>query len=444
MGSLLSDNEPLLTRLIEEGESLDRAGTRIWAASEAAFKASGVRPALSIISVERDETGDETSVLFRCNRDNSDCRVLTFPVFLTLGGERMLAVAGQPETGKNIRGDSDIQEIAPPDSADSSVNDSGNFTHEFITTFTDSRRLSGRVCFTSIPKWMGAFRELTLLPIAEPLLKSIRSRQWGMVTNVSSFKVERHIDIFDKIIGRITLTDDTDLSESFIALAFEWLKKNRDGREERVATSIISSTWVSIRGRGIVRKAPLPDYFRKYLARLPSVDSMENPKGKVAVVSSLVPIVATDRTDRGRYLLDQQQFLTSMEDSNLVGNIYYAHYYSWQARVRDNYLFRRAPDVFKENNRGEFIGVQAEVSHLQEAMPFECIEVSMYLSEVFEEGVVLYFEYHSINEQRKNRKLAHGIHTAIWTTTDSREATVRPAKMPEVFLADFMAIINEQ
>ncbi|MCI5224621.1 MAG: hypothetical protein D3924_18625, partial [Candidatus Electrothrix sp. AR4] len=403
-------------------------------AAEAAFKALGIQSDMSI------EQYADDSVLFKCGYNDTFCHILTFPVFLTLASERMVAFAGYIDTGKQ----NNIQAISAPDRAKLVLNKEKNFTHIFTTTFNDSRKLSGKVSFSSIPKWMGEFRELSLLPISNPLLKSMRSRQWGMVTNVSSFEVKRHIDSFDTIIGRITLTDETDLSNSFISLAFDWLKNNENGGEELVASSTISSTWVSIKGHGIVKQAPLPDYFKDYIAQLPSVkDSSRQLNRNSGIGSMLVSISTQDSTQRKQYFLEQQQFLTSLEDSNLVGNIYYAHYYSWQARVRDKYLFKLLPEIFKQNNGIEFTCVHAEVSHLQEAMPFETIEVSMYLKELFEEGFTLYFEYYSVNGQDKKKKLAHGAHTAICTALSPKTGIIKPITMPEVFMTQFKAMIKK-
>ncbi|MCI5126690.1 MAG: hypothetical protein D3925_19975 [Candidatus Electrothrix sp. AR5] len=140
-------------------------------------------------------------------------------------------------------------------------------------------------------------------------------------------------------------------------------------------------------------------------------------------------------------MLLQQQFLTSREDSNLIGNIYFSNYYSWQARVRDRYFATRLPDI----SSGDFVCVHAEVHHLQEAMPFEIIEVSMYLYELFGEGFTFYFEYYSVSEHgARLRKLAHGEHSAVWVPEGQElSSEVNPAKMPEAYIAHFMAITDK-
>jgi acyl-CoA thioesterase FadM len=196
----------------------------------------------------------------------------------------------------------------------------------------------------------------------------------------------------------------------------------------------------------VVKKAPLPEYLSEYLAELPPifVDNSQWLNEKRLITSKMVSVSASDIANRKQYLLDRQLFLTSTEDSNLVGNIYFSNYYSWQARIRDHYLFTLLPDIFQQHDKGEFSCVHAEVCHLQEAMPFDTIEVSMYMQELFEEGFTLYLEYYSISKQGEKRKLAHGVHTAIWTSGVLQETTIRPMKMPEVFLTNFKMMLNKQ
>ena len=45
---------------------------------------------------------------------------------------------------------------------------------------------------------------------------------------------------------------------------------------------------------------------------------------------------------------------TSLEDANIVGNIYFANYYAWQGRVRDRYFYDLIPEYFQgTGDKGE-------------------------------------------------------------------------------------------
>jgi acyl-CoA thioesterase FadM len=351
----------------------------------------------------------------------------------------MLAVMGQLHNTQKYIDDSDDSEAL--------LIASNNTSNEFTTTFVESRGAGGKVYFTNIPVWMGELRESALSPISEQLLMDMKSRQWGMVTSMSSFKIERYLDSYDTVIGEVRLMDDTDLTNSMISLAFNWSKKQEDGTLIHVASGKLLTTWVSIEQHGVVKKAPLPAYLNEYLAQLPPIfiENIQWLNEKKQITSKMVSVLAPDITKRKKYFLEQQEFLTSTEDSNLVGNIYFSQYYSWQARLRDHYLFAYFPEIFQWSNKSEFVCIYAEVNHLQEAMPFEIIEVSMYLYELFAEGFTLYFEYYSVSEHgTRRRKLAHGEHSVVWVPEGQElSSEIHPAKMPEAYVANFMAIIDK-
>jgi NAD(P)-dependent dehydrogenase (short-subunit alcohol dehydrogenase family)/phosphopantetheinyl transferase len=86
-GLLGREKEPLIQQLLDGGDTLDQAGTRIWTAREALFKATAEKfPALAIDS----HNGD--TVIFQEQNSDVHLRILTFPVELTRTPERMVAV----------------------------------------------------------------------------------------------------------------------------------------------------------------------------------------------------------------------------------------------------------------------------------------------------------------------------------------------------------------
>lgn len=84
---LTSERQPLLNQLLATGsESVDIAGTRLWAAIEAVRKAMDVKDvALSIDSQQQD------TVLFEGKAAGQQLYVMTLPVSLTKGCQRMVA-----------------------------------------------------------------------------------------------------------------------------------------------------------------------------------------------------------------------------------------------------------------------------------------------------------------------------------------------------------------
>ncbi|MCI5158387.1 MAG: hypothetical protein D3906_08075, partial [Candidatus Electrothrix sp. AUS1_2] len=429
-------SEHLLSSLTGQGESLSRAGTRVWCTLEVLFKALAVFPDAGMIRIAEKQ---EKTVLFFYE----DFCIVTFPVQLTLRGERILAFV-LPEKCHNI---AVSDQVRVSGNIDAWPNKVGSFTHEFTTTFLEGRGPKGKVYFTNIPVWMGELRELALLPIAEHLLQDMKSGRWGMVTNRSFFAVDQLMDSYETVIGEVRLLEDTDLTKSFLSLAFKWFKKRGDGSLVRAVSGRLATTWVKVQNRDTVQPAALPEYFRSYLEKLALSPDDSRPPGRNRhpFFSQAAPLFAAGVSTRRQYLLQQQRFLTSREDSNLIGNIYFSNYYVWQARVRDQYLATGLPQTASPNADRDFVCVHAEVHHLQEAVPFDIIEVSMYLYKLFQEGFVAYFEYYTVDEQGvRLRKLAHGQHGVVWASCGHKKlGEIHSEKMPEEYLRHFLEYIKK-
>ncbi|MCJ7603516.1 MAG: FAD-dependent oxidoreductase [Desulfobulbaceae bacterium] len=129
-------------------------------------------------------------------------------------------------------------------------------------------------------------------------------------------------------------------------------------------------------------------------------------------------------------LLREESIQTSLEDANLVGNIYFANYYKWQGRTRDNFLKEIYPEFNSGFERGgELRCVHCKVNHLNEAMPYDHIIVRMHKKAVHERGVDLFFEYFRVNPDGKNQKIGYGEHRAMWYAPNKQGAW-SPADLP--------------
>ena len=48
----------------------------------------------------------------------------------------------------------------------------------------------------------------------------------------------------------------------------------------------------------------------------------------------------------------EYKFKTTFEETNLVGNIYFANYVLWQGKCREMFLYETCPEVIEEINNG--------------------------------------------------------------------------------------------
>ena len=168
----------------------------------------------------------------------------------------------------------------------------------------------------------------------------------------------------------------------------------------------MKTTWVTIEGHGIVRPAPAPAYLLSFLdARAPKV----RRKMPDAVPPNGHAIWTRPKGPRRGPELAVKSFETSLADANLVGNIYFAHYFSWQSRLIDGFFH---PFLVEAYRRGQGVPStkRVEVEHLQDAMPFDTIEVIMTLDSLSPDGLVLGFDYFRAGDNGHRAKLAFGTH----------------------------------
>jgi enediyne polyketide synthase len=97
------------TILQNRGEHKSVAGARVWSTMEAAIKLSGIVPSEIKVKEKRDQF-----VLFSCTVNESSLDVLTFPLSLTLGTEKMFAYAFI--NSQTVAADHDVlRELAVPE-----------------------------------------------------------------------------------------------------------------------------------------------------------------------------------------------------------------------------------------------------------------------------------------------------------------------------------------
>jgi phosphopantetheinyl transferase/acyl-CoA thioesterase FadM len=396
-------------RIIEKNDDL--SCTRIWCVREALIKSFGMVP--MNITIEK---VIHSGIIFKAlTAQGENKMVLTFPVELLPENTAILsAVVSLKKEDPSPEKSSSSEKFQ----AATSFNRENNaFSDTFFTTFRDCRGFYGKTHFTSFVDWMGALRELVLAPIGTELLKDLSSGQFGMVTNTSEIEIRHEAGALDEITGNLWITNQSDLQNSLIDLNFSF-SKNTGDKKKILAECRLSTTWVSIEGRGVVKKSAIPDYFMKFLTE--HICTTENKKGIFSrngypVSSDLGRIIYHSNNQlRPVVKIREKEFSTGMTHGNTVGNLYYSNYYLWQSRMIEDYLYQHEPGIMTNGGKsGEFLTLHSAVNHLQEAMPFEAVLVTMYIQEYYENGLKFYFEYHCLNDKTM-RKLAYGTNTVAF------------------------------
>jgi enediyne polyketide synthase len=286
------------------------------------------------------------------------------------------------------------------------------YIHRFRTTFRDANNIDRTLSYPIFATWMGKLRELPLDSIAADLITDMTSGKWGMVTNNSYIKIVGEAGALDLIEGHFWINKIYGQHNSTIDLAFKWFKVNNDGSLSIIAYSFLPTTWVKVTGHGTVDVHPFPSYFQKWvdniIIRNNNLNYLEEIKNYPHRYEIGELLFKNKNFPNHKKALHCSYFSTSLDESNLVGNIYYANYYKWQSKTFDQFINKIDPNFYFYNeNHQKFVCLETEINHLQEAMPFDTIQVKLYIDAIYESGFSLIYEFFK-GEENKSNKLAWG------------------------------------
>src|SRR5919112_1242605 len=90
----------------------------------------------------------------------------------------------------------------------------------------------------------------------------------------------------------------------------------------------------------------------------------------------------------------EYRHVVGFEETNLVGNVYYANYVRWQGRCREMFLRDHAPGVLAELERGlALVTTHVSCEYLAQLSAFDEVVIHMRLTEFAQSRVVMSFEY---------------------------------------------------
>lgn len=462
--------------LQEKGDSLALAGTRLWSVREACFKALGEFAQTAEIRAE-----DDTGVIFDAQSKDGEISVLTFPMRFAHGVVNVVAVTVMEQErshsevlNNNIQDDSEIsnnelsiaeenisvKNILPLENSsflsESEVREAGYCpAHHYIglrksevlsdtpvfvqrtpLLYKDSQSISRTVYFSNFFLWMGKVREVAMSPVLHKISKQLITSKWGLVTNHTKLQIVGDATASDVIETHLWSSHTFGNHDSTFDLFYDWRKILPDGQYERVAYGEMRVSWVKILDHGVVEPEPLPAYLSGFLQKVQA--QVEEPKQFEKLPEPMqleygdAIYTAPEEPKRGQ-LLVEEVFQTTLEDSNLVGNVYFSNYARWQGIVRDTFFYQQDASFFRgTGEKGELLTSTCEVEHLREAMPFDSIVVRMYMESVTVSSVSLRFEYFRQDNENQFTKLAIGKQTAVWAIKNE-QAEWQSQPWPEVF-----------
>lgn len=433
----------LLEELVKQGDTYEQAGTRIWSSVEAIRKAfNNCDPEFSIIKISG------RVVILKTLTTAGEYWVVSVPVKLTRPPERMIAVV-LPHEERSLT----TEKLEKHTSRYTHDGPQGQLVYEqrFQVSFKESGSISRHIYFSQYFRWIGQIRELPMESIASEILGDFLSGDWGMVTNAVSLRVLGEATGYDIIQARAWVGNV--IGSSFDTY-IEFCKVLPNHSLERLAIAEVKATWVRLISYGVPAPMPFPDYLQSYLnrfaAQIPASLDLKRPETLPLppLPTSLSPLSLGTLLEQtpaleNRYgrLLRFEVFQTTLEESNLVGNVYYGNYFIWQGRILDLFLYSVAPDYLRVSNpQGEIVCLYSRMDYLREAMPFDRIGTRLYIQSVFERGAVFCFEFFRELADGSSEKLHVGQQEVAWVIRDEAARAIA-APWPTEVLRSLLCLV---
>ena len=90
----------------------------------------------------------------------------------------------------------------------------------------------------------------------------------------------------------------------------------------------------------------------------------------------------------------EYRYVVGFEDTNVVGNVYYANHIRWQGRCREMFLREHAPKMLEEIEHGlALVTLRVSCEYYLELNAFDELAIRMRLVELSTSRMKLHFEY---------------------------------------------------
>jgi enediyne polyketide synthase len=420
-------------------DGVDFAGRMLWGAQEAGMKALGTdEVALSLVATSADGAWRLVA-----SAGSQQVDVISTLVRLARGGDRIVAAVMttaqasiEPRPAAQHNTDS-LVELYGAFGDGSSVTADGpegqpRFRHRSMVVFREASEPSGGMRHTHFFSHMGKLRELATEPIMKDWVKDFLSGNWGAVTNRTRLVVSGEVQAGETLEGMVWSAGLSGPLGSTLELRFAWEALDATGARRLVAQGAMATTWVEVTGHGEAKLAPNPPYLQQFAERLRPPDDR--------VGADLLPPSLEERgtllnrhTRRpGQPPTFRATFNTTREQSNIVGNIYFAHFTSWQGEALDAMIAKLHPE-YARSRTGELRVRHVVMEHFREAMPYEQVEVQLHLTGLWERGLSISAEVFRRDGEHLV-KLAAGEVDGTWYAPDA-EGVWATAPLPSDLVA---------
>lgn len=133
----------------------------------------------------------------------------------------------------------------------------------------------------------------------------------------------------------------------------------------------------------------------------------------------------------------EYQLIAGFEETNLVGNIYFANYAVWQGKCREMFLYEYCPGILTEMKNGlALITLDLSIQFVSQLFAFDKVIMRMALEAQNDSRLLMRFDYYREDEKEDKLVLVAKGHQAIAAMREKNGKMV-PAHLPESLLEVF-------
>jgi enediyne biosynthesis thioesterase len=122
----------------------------------------------------------------------------------------------------------------------------------------------------------------------------------------------------------------------------------------------------------------------------------------------------------------EHQHIVSLEETNVVGNVYYANHVRWQGRCREMFLRAYAPEILDEFQNGLAIAtLRVSCEYYIELRAFDEITLRMRAGKITQNRLEMLFDYVRMNGDQEEL-IARGEQEVAFMHVSGSEAQPTP------------------
>lgn len=126
----------------------------------------------------------------------------------------------------------------------------------------------------------------------------------------------------------------------------------------------------------------------------------------------------------------EYEHVVTYEETNAVGNVYFATYFKWQGLVRERFLHERAPSILEAvDSQHPLVTVDASCTFLDEVWPFDALLIRMYADQPVQNRLTLRYEFWRRSTTTDQQLVARGQQTVAWMDRSNEHPV--PIRVPQ-------------